>query len=111
MLMEKYKDWEGVVEIANHSGKELETGADCDIQVQINEKWYRLEQIYDGVWEDIAYRVPDGETTIINIDWSYVYGKLPAGAYRIVKKVHDYRTPGDYDTYYLATEFEIRSAE
>lgn len=111
MLMEKYKDWEGVVEIANHSGKELGTGADCHIQVQINEKWYRLEQIYDGVWEDIAYRVPDGETTIINIDWSYVYGKLPAGAYRIVKKVHDYRTPGDYDTYYLATEFEIRSAE
>ena len=109
MIMEKYKAWEGAVEIMNHSGKELQTGQDCDIQVQVDGKWYRLEQRHDGAWMAIAYSLPDGETTVIGINWSNIYGELPAGSYRIVKKVMDYHAPGDYDTYYLATEFEIKA--
>lgn len=107
MFMEKYKDWEGAVEISNHSGKELETGEDCDIQVEVDGKWYSLEQLYDGLWNEVSYKLPDGETTIININWSSLYGKLPAGSYRIVKRITDYHAPGDYDTYYLAKEFVI----
>lgn len=108
MLMEKYKDWEGTVEISNHSGKELSTGADCDIQIQVDGKWYHLEQVYDGKWTMEAYNLLDGETTVLNINWTYIFGRLPAGSYRIVKEIYDYRTTGDFDTYYLATEFEIK---
>lgn len=70
--------------------------------------WYRIEQLYDAAWEDVAYILSDGQTTIITTQWSLMYGELPAGSYRIVKEVMDYRAPGDCDTYYLATEFEIK---
>lgn len=108
MLMEKYKSTEGDLEIVNNSGMELDTGSAVDIQMEVNGKWYRVDQLYDAIWTDEAYIIPDGETTILTTRWSFMYGELPAGSYRIVKKVMDYRAPGDYDTCYLATEFEIR---
>lgn len=108
MLMEKYKSTEGALEIVNNSGKELGTGNKYDIQMKVDGKWYRIEQLYDALWKDVAYILPDGQTIIITTQWSLMYGKLPVGSYRIVKEVTDYRAPGDYDTYYLATEFEIK---
>lgn len=75
--------------------------------MKVDEKWYRLEQIYDVAWADVAYMLPNGQTTVLNAQWSFVYGALPAGSYRIVKEITDYRTPGDYNTYYVAAEFEI----
>lgn len=107
MRMEKYKSTEGDLEIVNHSGKELTTGAKFDIQMKVDGKWYCLDQVYDAVWNLIAYKLPDGDTTILSTNWSFMYGELPPGSYRIIKEVTDYRAPGDYDTYYLGTEFEI----
>lgn len=108
MLMEKYKSTEGDLEIVNHSGKELTTGAKFDIQMEVDGKWYCLDQVYDAIWDQVAYKLPSGDTTILPTDWSFMYGELPFGSYRIVKEVTDYRAPGDYDIYYLGTEFEIK---
>uniref|UniRef100_UPI0040568C36 M56 family metallopeptidase n=1 Tax=Agathobacter sp. TaxID=2021311 RepID=UPI0040568C36 len=104
----EYNSTGGSLEITNHSGKELTTGEQVDIQINSDGKWYRIEQIYDALWEEVAYKLPDEQTTTLTIQWSFMYGKLPAGSYRIVKEVTDYRAPGDYDTYYLAAEFEIK---
>ena len=41
------------------------------------------------------------------IKWSYLYGDLPGGRYRIGKRISDFRGTGDYDTRIYYVEFEI----
>lgn len=41
------------------------------------------------------------------VNWEYLYGELPAGEYRIAKKINDFRGTGDYDTYTYYAEFTI----
>lgn len=109
MYMEKYKSTEGDVEIRNEYGKELQYGDWYDIQVQQDGNWYSMPLIIDNAaYHDIAYPVQDQTTSVWEVNWSYFYGELPAGKYRIVKDIIDLREPGDYTKYYLAAEFEIK---
>lgn len=110
MYMEKYKATEGDVEIRNESGKDLEYGEWYDIQVKMDDdRWYSLAMIIDNVaYHAVAYPVKNQETSVWPVNWSYCYGELPAGKYRMVKDIMDFRAPGDYTEYYLATEFEIK---
>lgn len=117
LSMEKHTDANGDLEINNQLranyqssddvGKILQTGAWFTIQREIDGAWYDLVPIAEVAWEDIAYNVPAGETTVLPVTWEYLYGELPTGEYRIVISIQDWRAPGDFDTYYLADEFEI----
>lgn len=108
MNMEKYEPNQGVVEIYNGRDKEIRYGEYFDIQVLHEEQWYSL-QVPEGIaYKTLAYGVEPGESREWEVNWEYVYGKLPAGKYRMVKDVMDYREPGDFDKYYLAAEFEIQ---
>lgn len=42
------------------------------------------------------------------IKWENLYGELPAGTYRIVKPISDFRGSGDYDTEECWAAFEIK---
>ena len=109
MYMKEYNSIKGDVEIRNEYGKELQYGDWYDIQVQQNGNWYSLPLIIDNAaYHDIAYLVQNQTTSVWEINWSYFYGELPAGKYRIVKDIIDLREPGDYTKYYLAVEFEIK---
>ena len=109
MYMKKFKSPEGDVEIRNEYGKELQYGDWYDIQVQQDGNWYSMPLIIDNAaYHDIAYPVQDQTTSVWEVNWSYFYGELPAGKYRIVKDIIDLREPGDYTKYYLAAEFEIK---
>lgn len=46
----------------------------------------------------------------MDLNWEYLYGRLNDGHYRIVKRVMDYRAPGDYDEYDICAEFDIVSS-
>lgn len=117
LSMEKYTDLNGDLEINNQLrlnllssgdvGKVLQTGAWFTIQRKVDGAWYDLAPIAEVAWHQIAYEISAGETTVLPVTWEYLYGELPAGQYRIVISIHDWRAPGDYDTYYLADEFEI----
>lgn len=105
---EKYSETQGDLEFVNQSDKDLQYGEWFDIQRRVNGEWYSLSYIIDGVaFHQVAYRLPKGETSVNNVNWNWMYGELPAGEYRIVTDVIDYRAPGDFDKYYLAEEFEI----
>ena len=105
---EKYSATEGELEFVNLSDRDLQYGEWFDIQRRVNGEWYSLSYIIDGVaFHQVAYRLPKGETSVKNVNWIWMYGELPAGEYRIVTDVIDYRAPGDFDQYYLAEEFEI----
>lgn len=117
LSMEKYTDVNGDLEINNQLrlnlqssgdvGKILQTGAWFTIQREMDGAWYDLAPIAEVGWHQIAYNVPAGETTVLPVTWEYLYGELPTGKYRIVISIQDWRAPGDFDTYYLADEFEI----
>ncbi len=108
MYMKKYSSTEGDVEIRNKYGKELQYGDWYDIQIQQDEEWYSLPLIIDNAgYHDIAYPVQDQTTSVWEVNWSYFYGELPEGKYRIIKDILDIREPGDYTKYYLAAEFDI----
>lgn len=108
MTMEKYKATEGDVEIHNGRDKEIQFGEYYDIQMLSDGQWYCIKLPEELAYNMVAYVVEPGETRIWQVDWEYAYGQLPAGEYRMVKDVMDYRAPGDFDKYYLATEFEIK---
>lgn len=106
MTMMKYKSWEGEIEITNQTDRELQTGA-----------WYEIQKLEDGVWqlvetrveivlEDLAYRLPAGETTVFPTNWKGLYGELPSGEYRVIKYV-SVPLADRIETHYLAAEFEI----
>ncbi len=117
LSMEKYTDANGDLEINNQLranyqssddvGKILQTGAWFTIQREIDGVWYDLVPIAEVAWEEIAYIISAGETTVLPVTWEYLYGELPTGEYRIVISIQDWRAPGDFDTYYLADEFEL----
>lgn len=117
LSMEKYTDLNGDLEINNQLrlnylssgdvGKILQTGAWFTIQREMDGAWYDLAPIAEVAWHQIAYEISAGETTVLPVTWKYLYGELPPGKYRIVISIQDWRAPGDFDTYYLADEFEI----
>ena len=58
-------------------------------------------------WNDIAFSVPQNDTSEFPIDWSWLYGDLPPGQYRIGKRFLDAAEPGDYDSYTFYAGFSI----
>lgn len=104
--MEKYKSYEGDIEITNQSGSELDTGEWYAIYRYEDGEWHRLDELIDGIWKEVAYSIPNGKTTVFPTNWKTWYGELPPGEYCIVKKVY-LHLEDSADMYYLATEFEI----
>lgn len=88
---------------------QLQTGKWFEIQVKnANGEWIdnSTKDIEIG-WEDIAYDINKDGITELPLEWESIYGYLSDGHYRIVKKVMDYRSPGDYDEYDVYAEFDI----
>ncbi len=80
--------------------------------------WYEIEQFDDGwkkvdpvminiAWNAIAYLIPKDGKYETEIDWEWLYGKLPPGNYRIAKEVMDFRGSGNFDEKIFYAYFEI----
>lgn len=78
--------------------------------------YYRIESVDNGdlallidnvAWTSEAYVIPKGGKLEMPVDWSWLYGELPEGTYRIYKPVSDFRGPGDYDNKVYFAEFTI----
>ncbi len=111
LSMDKYKSWEGEMVLRNNAEESYTYGEWFEIQYKYGEEWHRVPYISEFGYYDIAYALPAGKSEAIMINWSKIYGELPAGTYRIVKDVIVYRSPGDYDKHYLAAEFEIMPSD
>ncbi len=94
--------------ILNTTDMNIQYGADSDIQILQDGKWYSLSYIADNVVvPSIAYLTEKNVPAEYEMDWEYVHGVLEPGQYRIVKEVMDFRGTGDYTEYNLAVEFMI----
>lgn len=95
--------------LMNYSDKNMECGDDYELQMLKGGEWYQVDYIIDNwAFNAIAYMMPQNKPISMYIDWTHFHGILPAGQYRIVKSVMDFRGTGDYTTYGLTAEFEVK---
>lgn len=84
---------------------ELNTGTPYALYLLDGEAWVEVPMTRDDiVWNTIAYGIPFGGELRQELDWSWMYGALPAGEYKLVKGFMDFRGSGDYDE----ATFEVR---
>lgn len=89
---------------------ELNTGSYYVIQ-RYDEEWTDIEylpQEYVITWTSEAWIITKDGSDSWDVDWEWLYGKLPVGRYRIGKEFINFRGTGDYDKEILYTYFEIR---
>lgn len=103
---------ESVTLICTQSGGgltgELNTGEEYFLEVKVEDNWEAVPTVIDNYgWDSVAYIVNiEGETSW-DINWSWIYGKLEPGEYRIGKEFMDFRETANYDTAVFYAEFEI----
>jgi Big-like domain-containing protein len=91
---------------------ELHTGSYYFLKRKSGEDWVKVEKLEpedDVAWTDEAWTIPMDDTVAWEIDWEWLYGKLPIGRYRIGKEITDFRETGDYDTRIYYVYFEVES--
>lgn len=92
----------------NNTDKQGIYGDEFFLEQEIDGHWYEVPTVIEEYgFNDIGYELNPGATEEMTTEWEWLYGKLDAGAYRIIKSVSDYRMPGDFDKYYLAATFTI----
>lgn len=92
----------------NSSDKQCIYGDYFLLEKKVNETWYQVPTIMDNYgFHSIGYDLPAGGNGEWRVDWSWLYGKLEPGDYRIVKDILDFRGTGDYEKYYLAADFSV----
>ena len=85
--------------------------------------WFTLEYLKNGKWHSVKYAkgmnkeevswtaegwvIPNGDTVKWTIDWTWLYGELPTGEYRIGKQYLASYGTGDYDEVTLYAEFTV----
>lgn len=94
----------------NPSG-DLQTGSLYWLEVLIENQWIPVEMLpsaKDIGWTDEAYIINMNDITEWEVNWEWLYGKLPIGSYRIGKEIMDFRsTGGIYDVLNYYADFEI----
>lgn len=88
---------------------ELHTGSFFSLEV-FDGEWKEAQTLthdHEIAWNSVAYMIPMGAETEMAEDWSYLYGPLQPGWYRIGKEIMDFRGTGDYDKTIFYAYFEI----
>ncbi len=88
--------------IKDTNDKPFEYGEWYKIEKESNGKWYEVKTIIDNYgFEDVGYIIEENSKNKeikLDIDWEWLYGKLPTGKYRLLKQV---------DNQYISVEFDI----
>ncbi len=89
---------------------ELQTGSWYIIENWTQENgWKEMPYVIGGEigWTSEAWMIPMNGECEWEVNWEWLYGKLPAGTYRIGKEIMDFRGSGDYDIAVYYVEFNI----
>lgn len=89
---------------------QLEYGREYHIEREEDGTWAKVPLILSGnaiVWTLEAVLIMPDSSQSEDVDWSGLYGTLPAGRYRVCKSITDFRQAGDYDKRDYYAEFEV----
>ena len=91
--------------ITDYSGERYTYNLWYRIDQKIDGKWQEREYIVDGdvAWNEPAFYVDKNHELVMEEDWSWLYGELEKGTYRLVK----YASADDLKPKYFSVEFEI----
>jgi len=96
------------VTLKNVTDTEYTYGESYTVQRKTDNGWIDVEPVIENYgFNSIGYMLPAMGSEELIIDWEWLYGKLPAGNYRIAKEALFFRSPGDYDTFTLFSAFTI----
>lgn len=85
----------------NDTNNVIGFGAPYTIQAKRSDRWYILAYRENNIaWIEVSYELESWKTWRNSLDWTAMYGALPDGNYRIVKKG---------DTGYASAEFTLIS--
>lgn len=110
----------GTVTVCNESDREITFGEDFVLERldQETKEWTYVPIVVDGEWgfNSVGFPVSKNDTRDWTVDWTWLYGELMPGKYRIVKSVlseaieEGMQTVGSgpYVKYTLSTEFEMK---
>ena len=102
----------GLVLVCRQSGGiaegSLETGSAYTIEKNEGGNWVEVKPQGEAIWDMMAHLIASDSTTEWTIDWSWLYGELSAGTYRIGKTVVDLKDSGASESQIYFAEFEIR---
>lgn len=89
---------------------ELLTGSWYQLEKAGDGGWVPLEYIVEGdaVWDSVGIMVPMDDTAKWPVDWTWLYGEIPPGEYRLCKEFLDLREPGDYGRTLGYAEFTLK---
>ena len=99
-----------------HDGEptgELHTGSYYGLEVLRDGEWGAVDLLpmeHELAWTMEAWMIPQNADTEWEVNWSRLYGELPAGSYRISKSVMDFRGTGDFDTKTYYAGFDLVDA-
>ena len=86
----------------------LRYGSEYKLMVWKDDVWKMVPTVIDNyAWKMVAYLIPMGESVSSVVDWTWLHGTLPAGKYRLIKEIHDFRGTADYDVEQYYVDFEI----
>ena len=89
---------------------ELHTGSYYGLEVLRDGEWVAVDLLpmeHELAWTMEAWMIPSSTETEWEVNWTRLYGDLPAGTYRIGKSIMDFRGTGDYDTKTYYAGFDI----
>jgi len=89
---------------------ELSTGSRFVLERYTESGWVPVETLppqHVVAWTDEAWLVNMNGETRWAVDWSWLYGELPDGHYRIGKEFMDFHGSGRYDTMMVYAEFSF----
>lgn len=108
-VAEGYTNRAATVIVTNDTKTEFVSDVLFSVQIELDGKWYTLENEYDGETISLleCWR-PNSEIERF-YSWNHMYGALSEGHYRIVKVLYEEETRFRGEPYYLAAEFYIGS--
>ena len=89
---------------------ELNTGSYYILERLTESGWVEVEQRELGgelAWTAEAWLVNLSGTTTWDLNWEWLYGKLPDGHYRMGKEFMNFQAPGKYDHLMVYVEFSF----
>ena len=95
--------------LTNNTENEYTYGSDFSLYIRKNGVWKPVNPIIEN-WgfTAIGYGLlPESQTEMIAVNWSWLYGEIPSGTYKFQKKVLFTRSPGDFDEFAIEKEFSI----
>ncbi|WP_313180711.1 immunoglobulin-like domain-containing protein [Lacrimispora sp.] len=82
-------------------------GANYILEVKDGQKWFSLPVNDDIMFTSIAYELEKGSSFPWSTDFEILYGKLPAGHYRIIKGFNIKSQRDAHEEYFVSAEFWI----